>query len=1072
MLMRALTVAVVLSALVVGSSSWALTNLLPNPGFEADGDADGMPDGWAPQVHTNEGAEGAVAIDRQVQRSGQASLRLDHTSDNSAWVRGSVDRVDTRPDAIYRVDVWVRGNARYNVLLYEFFSDETPYKTNNIAAGSASDQWQQVSATVSTSPKSKYFKLSLIATSKGTVWFDDASLVLISERPSLRVPRVTQAPTVDGHVDEPVWQSAALAEGFMVLGGSGAIAPVSTRARLCFDPEALYIAFECDEPSVGTLVRRTSRDGHEVWNDDCVEVFLDIEHDRSSYLHLGVSASGFKAQERRLGKSWYTDWYSTSGQEAPAPKWSAAVSVGERSWSAELRLPFDQIGGPPQPGTLWGANFCRTRRAGGQEENSVWSYTEGQFYAVPERFGTLVFVTGPAQEPVRVVRQIADPPMPTIVPQPQRVQAGSGVVRITARTPVVVAPDLDTVGAEMLLADLKGRFGLQLQITRGTPGPAGIGVRVDATDSALKPEGYRLTAGGERVEIVGKDPRGAFYGLQTLRQMVTEDDQGPLVHACTIEDWPDIAWRGWHLSGPLQADLDTYHRFIDLLALLKFNQLCLEVNGNLQYQTHPIIARAGAPTKDELKELVAYARACHMLVFPQLATFAHFDYVLQHREYVELAEAPEGTTKGHENRFNYCPLHPRTHQVVFDLMSELIEVFEPEYFHIGRDEASFDDIATCPRCRGIAPAKLYTDDILKLHDWLAQRGIKTLMWGDMYLPSHNGLGQYKVAEGIDNLPRDIIICDWHYDAHYDFDASLKWWEDHGFQVLANPWYEPLNVWRFASKTFEHHLLGYMGTTWSGIRGHIGRFPHLPAAWVLAAENVWSVDKPPIEELSFQPVPTFNRLWNLARPVAKSFRLVDLAPFCNERTVDEGHGGWTGQGPQYDLRNLPTGQIWIGETPFALVDPASNRGLACVMLADETTRPEAYPETVQEIPVAMKASAIRFLHTCSIPRVRLRPFYDRRGERMNTVGWYTVHYEDGGEERLPLTYLANITEWNSQLGPSSALDLWQGHTAAGALVTLAVWEWRNPQPERPITSISFTSALSQARPILLGITVVE
>ena len=69
---------------------------------------------------------------------------------------------------------------------------------------------------------------------------------------------------------------------------------------------------------------------------------------------------------------------------------------------------------------------------------------------------------------------------------------------------------------------------------------------------------------------------------------------------------------------------------------------------------------------------------------------------------------------------------------------------------------------------------------------------------------------------------------------YDFDASLKWWEDHGFQVLGNPWYEPLNVWDFATKTRDRGILGYMGTTWSGIASHIGRYPHLPAGWTLAA----------------------------------------------------------------------------------------------------------------------------------------------------------------------------------------------------------------------------------------------
>ncbi|MCD6359284.1 MAG: hypothetical protein J7M38_00385, partial [Armatimonadetes bacterium] len=618
----------VMTLVLLTTPAWCLTNLLPNPGFEADENGDGIADGWSSNIHVNEGAEGSFALDREIRHSGEASQRIEHTSDNAAWVRVSADHLATRPDSVYRVDVWVRGEGHYNVLLYEFFTDNSPYKTNNIANSDATNDWRHISAVVSSSENSSFFKLSLIANGKGTVWFDDASLVLVAERPTLRVPRVKTAPKIDGRVDDKVWRSAPVADGFMILDGGGEPAPVATTARMCFDDEALYISFDCQEPDVADMVTGATEDGSRVWMDDCVEVFLDIDHDRAGYLHLGVSATGFKWQDRKLSGSWYTDWYSTGGGgEVPVPKWSAAAAIGDGSWSAEMRLPFDQIGGPPRPATVWGAQFARTRRATGEEENFCWSYTEGKYYAVPERFGNVVFATGPEQAPAQVSRDLSEPPKPTIVPRPQELKWEFGVFRLGPKTPVVVAPDLDTVGAEMLAADLERRFGLELKIRRGEVALEGISVRVDATQRALKPEGYRLTVGPEGVEVVGKDARGAFYGLQTLRQMVVEDRQGPMLYGCTVQDWPDIAWRGWHLSGPLEADLPTYRKFIDLLALLKFNQICLEVNGNLQYETHPIIARAGSPTKDELKELVAYARARHMVVFPQLATFAHFSYV-------------------------------------------------------------------------------------------------------------------------------------------------------------------------------------------------------------------------------------------------------------------------------------------------------------------------------------------------------------------------------------------------------------------------------------------------------------
>ncbi|HUS80490.1 MAG TPA: glycoside hydrolase family 20 zincin-like fold domain-containing protein [Armatimonadota bacterium] len=1072
---RALLLLTTLALLAVsGGTSWSLTNLLPNPGMETDANGDGLADGWTGDVHAREGAEGSFAIDTEVKHSGEASQRIDHTSDNRAWVRTSVAQVPTRPDGIYRADVWVRGTGHFSVLLYEFFQGEKPYRSESLGSGDATGDWQLISKLVSTAEDTAFFKLSLIADGPGSGWFDDASRVLIAERPTLRVPRSEVAPAVDGALDDPAWAAATRATDFMVLSGEGERAPVDTRALVCFDDQALYIGFQCAEPNVAGIKMAATEDGHDVWGDDCVEVFLDIERDRASYLHLGVSAGGFRWQDRRLASSWYTNWYSTGGGDVAPPVWDAAAKVGADSWTAELRLPFDQIGGPPRIAAVWGANFCRTRRAASQEQNLVWSYTAGEFYAVPERFGTLVFATGPAQPPaLATLGADYEAARPAVVPRPQQLEWAGGSFRPAAGTRVMLGDGVDTAGAEMLAADLRERFGIELQIASGPPAPGAVSVSLAPGDAELKPEGYRLTVTPESVSIAGKDVSGAFYGLQTLRQMVTQDAGGPMLLGCRVVDWPDIAWRGWHLSGPSQADLPTYRRFIDLLALLKFNQLCLEVNSSLQYQSHPEIARSGAPTKDELRELVAYARSRHMLVFPQLATFAHFGYVLNVPAHRHLAEAPEGSTLGNNDRFNYCPSNPETRPLVFDLMDELIEVFEPQYFHIGRDEATFDDIGTCPLCKGQAPSKLFTDDIIALHDHLSERGITTLMWGDCYLPSHNGIRQYNIAEATDDLPKDIIICDWHYSADYDFDASLAYWREHGFKALGCPWYEPLNVWNFATRARENNILGYMGTTWAGIGSHIGRYPHLEAAWVLGGENTWSVEHPAIAEVDYAPVPQFNRLWEMGRARPERFRLVDIAPLCNESTVDtDGRGGWMDLGPQYDLRNLPIGRVWIGETPFALVDPAANHGRSCIMLADATTRPELYPESVWEIPVGVKARSLRFLVTCSVPRQKDRAFYDRRNIMPTTVGWYTIVREDGSEEKVELVYQANVDDWNCQRGPSQALDLWRGATASGALATLGVCDWVNPTPDAPIASVSNTSAMGQVRPVLLGLTAVE
>ena len=357
-------------------------------------------------------------------------------------------------------------------------------------------------------------------------------------------------------------------------------------------------------------------------------------------------------------------------------------------------------------------------------------------------------------------------------------------------------------------------------------------------------------------------------------------------------------------------------------------------------------------------------------------------------------------------------------------------------------------------------------------DWLAERGMRTLMWGDMFLPWGNGL-KYGTSDLTEKLPKDILICDWHYGADYGWDNSLSYWELYGFEALGCPWYEPQNVWDSAAAVHEYGAVGLLGTTWSSVDTALYHLPHLQVGWLLGAENSWSTGKPTVDELGWLPVPTFNRLWRLNEaPESREFKLVDLAPFCNESTVDEGRmGGWLHIGGDHDLRNLPTGQTWIGDTPFALVDPDDNGGRSCVMLADEGSPEGAYPTSAWEIPVGTEARALRFLHTTDVPVVRVSHLYDRKGQRPGRVGRYVISYEDGTEVTAELTYEANITDWNSRRGPAQAVDLWQGRTAAGALATLGVWEWTNPRPDREIASVSMISAEGELQPILLGVTIV-
>ena len=1070
--MRRLTaVLCVALALCSCGAAWSLTNTVNNPSFEVDTDGDGIADGWSGEIQVSSGARGSFAIDTEVKRSGKAAQRIDHESNNTAWVRVSQEPVAAVPSALYRVSCRVRSEGAYQVLLYEFLTGSEPYTGHSLGSGGRTDGWVEVSQIITTSPQARHFKLSLIAQGPGSVWFDDAMIARVDELPGVKAPRVDTAPTLDGDLTDPVWANAPELTDFLVLQGKGELAGVQTSARLLWDESALYLAFDCEEPNMaGVLATATGEDPH-VWSDDCVEVFLNTERDSSGYVHLGVGAGGGVWQERTIGRERYPNWYTWRSAELPVPQWEAAVQRGEDRWTAEVRLPFDELGGTPGPGTVWGLQLCRTRRAGGQEQNSTWSYIDGDKYARPERFGALIYAGGVGNRPQFVARRVdRDSFEPTVIPMPRSLRLAEGAFSIDAETWIAIADESQRPEARWLQADVKGRFGLELPIREGQGGTGCIDL--GAAPDRRTPEGeesYRLLVSADGVTLRARSPRARLYGVGTLRQMLASDRGTAFCRCAEVQDSPGLQWRAWHMASPSAADLPTYRKMVDFLALLGYNTIVWEVDGNLQYETHPDIARAGAPTKAELKSLVDYARSRHFRVIPQLAVFSHFGFVLNLPAYQHLAETQQ-TVKGIRSRFNFCPRHPETYPLVFDLMGELVEVFEPEVFHGGLAESSVDDIGVCELCRDTEPWVIWAESIDKLHEWIGARGMRMAMWGDQFLPQHTGSEPHFTSRSIDRVPRDILIFDWHYSPNHDYDSTIAYFKDRGFEVLGCPWYEPVNVYAFASAAGRNGILGYCGTTWSGVSSTLKRMPHLPAAWVIGGENSWSPERPALEQIGYRPVPQFQRLFSLGEePVGDTFRLVDIAPLCNEATVDDGSGrSLFGHGADLDLRALPTGVQWIGDVPFQILDPAQTEGKSCLVVASEQSGDRRHPPAIHEIPVGLRAEALYFLHTCDIPEPRERSLYATRNPRI--IGEYVINYVDGQSVRVPLEYLANIHDFNGQRGPAQAVGVWEGLSPRGVLLSVAAVKWSNPRPEVSIKSLDFSAARGvDVRSALLGIT---
>jgi len=128
------------------------------------------------------------------------------------------------------------------------------------------------------------------------------------------------------------------------------------------------------------LVANSTEPGPNVWQDDCVELFLDPDRDRREPLQLVVNCIG--VPQDNLG----------GGAKAAGEIWTAAAGREEGTWTVEMRVPWGRLGvGLPREGDLWGFNVARERRA--QPELSEWSCTYANFHRA-DRYGDLVFGRG------------------------------------------------------------------------------------------------------------------------------------------------------------------------------------------------------------------------------------------------------------------------------------------------------------------------------------------------------------------------------------------------------------------------------------------------------------------------------------------------------------------------------------------------------------------------------------------------------------------------------------------------------------------------------------------------------
>ncbi|MFA6239769.1 MAG: family 20 glycosylhydrolase [Candidatus Hydrogenedentales bacterium] len=290
---------------------------------------------------------------------------------------------------------------------------------------------------------------------------------------------------------------------------------------------------------------------------------------------------------------------------------------------------------------------------------------------------------------------------------------------------------------------------------------------------------------------------------------------------------------GVHVFAPWKEGWPVFVRAVDeSLAPMGVTVLIVEMNYRYAYQSHPELVESGKPaaTKEDVAALVAVCRKHNIQLIPQFNCLGHQSWgssaplplLKKNPQFDENPDIPLGDPGVYCR--SWCPLHPELNPIVFSLMDELIDAFQCDAFHVGMDEVFLIAGKGCPRCAGKNPAELYAKAVNDYYQHLVvDKKLTMFMWADRlidreviryntYESSING-----TAPAIDLIPKDIVLCDWHYSRRDEY-PSIPYFQEKGFRVWPSGWRSASATaafYEYSAAKNTGKVAGFLCTTWTG-----------------------------------------------------------------------------------------------------------------------------------------------------------------------------------------------------------------------------------------------------------------
>ena len=482
-------------------------------------------------------------------------------------------------------------------------------------------------------------------------------------------------------------------------------------------------------------------------------------------------------------------------------------------------------------------------------------------------------------------QQKNDPVKPAILPIPVSQNITGGHFTLNSNTQLVYETDFKQV-AEFLKSYLENGSTIKLKATESAHKISFL-----KDEKITNKEGYELTVSKTGITISASTATGAFYGVQSLRQLIpiqfengSYEGSEVAIQNIEIKDAPQFKYRGMHLDvGRHFFSVDFIKKYIDMMSMLKMNtfhwHLTEDQGWRIEIKKYPKLKEiaayrketlighysdqpqkydgkeyGGYYTQEQVKDIVKYAGDRQIDVIPEIEMPGHSVAAIS--AYPELGctgKQIDVATKWGIFDDIYCTKES-TFKFLENVLDEVMELFPSKYIHIGGDEAPKTNWKSCPNCQKLIKKEGLKDEhglqsyfITRMEKYINSKGKQIIGWDEIL---EGGLAPNATVMSWRGINGAVTAAKQHHDviltpgSHCYFDHYQSTNEN---EPVAIGGFLPLEkVYSFnpipaeLTKEESKYVLGAQGNVWTEYMQTEDKVEYMMFPRIVAlSEVVWS-----------------------------------------------------------------------------------------------------------------------------------------------------------------------------------------------------------------------------------------